>query len=101
MCVTPSPDPFSPEAFDRGARTAVAALVKHRARALAHDPSRLDGIRPGLSGALPETMIAIARSLLDGERNAAQRWFGFGGEVRALNAKALLLLGRARRRATG
>ncbi len=98
MCITSTPDPRSPEAFESVARTAVAALVKRRARALAQNPASLDGVLPGLSIALPETMIAVARKILDGERQRPQRWFGFGGEVRALNAKAVLLLGRARRR---
>ncbi len=99
MCITPTPDPGSPAAFDSIARSAVAALVKRRARALARDPASLDHVLPGLSCALPETLIAVARQSLDAERRNPQRWFGFGGEVRALNAKALLLLGRARRRA--
>jgi hypothetical protein len=101
MCINPSPDPRGPEAFDRIARTAVAALVKRRARALAQDPATLDAVVPGLSCALPEAMIAIAQRALELERERPQRWFGFGGEVRALNAKALLLLGRARRRVAG
>lgn len=89
------------EALDSVARAAIAALVKHRARALARDPAALDSILPGLSGARPEAMIAVARHMLEIERAVPQRWFGFGGEVRALNAKALLLLARARRRAAG
>lgn len=99
MCITPTPDPCNPATFESIARSAAAALVKHRARALAQSPASLDSFSPGLSCALPEMMIAVARKLLDSERQSAQRWFGFGGEVRALNAKALLLLGRARRRA--
>lgn len=80
------------------ARAAVAALVKHRARALARQPTSLDALQPGLAVATPETLIAVARRALDTERQRPQRWTGFGGDVRALNAKALLLLGRARRR---
>lgn len=83
--------------LDAITRAAVAALVKRRARALARNPATLDTILPGLSGTGPDTMIEIARRLLDRERQKPQRWFGFGGEVRALNAKAMLLLGRARR----
>lgn len=98
MCINPTHDRCGPEALDSIARSAVAALVKRRARALAQDPATLDAIVPGLSGALPETMIAVARQALDLERQRPRRWFGFGGEVRALNAKAVLLLGRARRR---
>jgi len=100
MPCSPLPLAESPDRdLDRIARSAVAALVKRRARALARDPATLDSVLPGLSGARPQAMITIARRLLDAERQRPQRWFGFGGEVRALNAKALLLLGRARRRA--
>jgi hypothetical protein len=95
---TPLPPGGSPEPdLDAITRAAVAALVKQRARALSRNPAALDAILPGLSGTGPEAMIEIARRLLDGERQRRQRWFGFGGEVRALNAKAVLLLGRARR----
>ncbi len=100
MCITPTPDPCGPAAFESIARAAVATLVKRRARALAQNPASLDSVLPGLSCALPDALIAVARKILDVERQSPQRWFGFGGEVRALNAKALLLLGRARRRAT-
>jgi hypothetical protein len=99
MSMHPSPDRCGPDGFGSIARSAVAALVKRRARALARDPATLDSVLPGLSRALPEDMIAIARLVLDCERQRPQRWFGFGGEVRALNAKAVLLLGRLRRRA--
>jgi hypothetical protein len=98
MCLTRDPDFPSPDAFDSVARCAVAALVKRRARALAQNPTALESVLPGLSEAVPETLIAVARKILEGERQAPRRWFGFGGEVRALNAKALLLLGRLRRR---
>jgi len=37
--------------------------------------------------------------LLQVERQTARRWFGFGGETPALNAQAVLLLGRTLRRA--
>jgi hypothetical protein len=43
-------------------------------------------------------MIAVAEHLLSRARHDPQRWFGFGGEVTALNAKAALILGRVLRR---
>lgn len=52
-----------------------------------------------LAVAKPATLVAVAEHLLDIERKNARRWFGFGGEVKALNAKAALLLGRTLRRA--
>jgi hypothetical protein len=46
-------------------------------------------------------IIAVAKHLIAAERNAPRRWFGFGGEVPLLNAKAILLSARALRRDEG
>ena len=62
-------------------------------------PMALETLYPGLAVARPETLIAVAEHLLEIERKNPRRWFGFGGEVKALNAKAALLLGRTLRRA--
>jgi hypothetical protein len=78
-------------------RTAVV-LIKERARAYAKRPMSLENVIPGLSAAAPETIIAVAKNLIALERNAPRRWFGFGGEVPILNAKAILLSARALRR---
>jgi hypothetical protein len=75
-------------------RTAVD-LIKDRARAYAKRPMSLENVIPGLSAAAPETIIAVAKHLIALERNAPRRWFGFGGEVPILNAKAILLSARA------
>ena len=71
-------------------------MIKRRARAYARRPLDLDTdcVRP--SGASPEALIAAGAALLRAEATAPPRWFGFGGEVGALNARALVLLGRAR-----
>jgi hypothetical protein len=58
----------------------------------------LENVFPGLAAATPETMVAVAKQLIETERQAPRRWFGCGGEVPILNAKAVLLLARARRR---
>ncbi|MGA7384189.1 MAG: hypothetical protein WBW81_05715 [Methylocella sp.] len=81
-------------------RTAVD-LIKDRARAYAKRPMTLENVFPGLSAAAPETIIAVAKRLLAAERKAPRRWFGFGGEVPILNAKAVLLSARALRRDEG
>jgi hypothetical protein len=78
-------------------RTAVE-LVKDRARAYAKRSRTLENVFPGLSAAVPETIIAVAKHLIVAERNAPCRWFGFGGEVPILNVKAVLLSARALRR---
>src|ERR1700730_11454030 len=78
-------------------RTAVD-IIKVRARAYAKRPMTLESVSPGLSAAAPETKIAVAKHLIAAERNAPRRWFGFGGEVPILNAKAVLLCARALRR---
>ena len=85
-------------AFRAQATRTVAFLVKHRARAYAKHPMMLETISPGLAAAAPETVIAMAKQLIETERQTPRRWFGFGGEVPILNAKAVLLFARARRR---
>src|SRR5271165_157516 len=79
-------------AFLAQATRTVAFLVKHRARAYVKHPMMLETISPGLAAAAPETVIAMAKQLIETERQAPRRWFGFGGEVPILNAKAVLLL---------
>jgi hypothetical protein len=81
-------------------RTAVD-LIKDRARAYAKRPVTLENVFPGLSAAAPKTMIAAAKHLIAAEKNAPRRWLGLGGEVPILNAKAVLLSARARRRDEG
>jgi hypothetical protein len=80
------------------ARRAACHAVKSRARLYARRPFGLDAVFPGLSAAPPATMIAVAEHLIEAERGSPARWFGFGGEVPLLNARAVLLLGRALRR---
>ena len=75
-------------------RTTVA-LIKKRARVYAKSPMLLETVYPGLSAATPETVIAVARHLIMSERDLPRRWFGAGGEISLMNAKAVLLYGRA------
>lgn len=81
-------------------RTAVD-LIKDRARAYAKRPMTLENVFPGHSTAAPETTIAVAKHLIGAERKAPHRWFGFGGEVPILDAKAVLLSARVLRRVKG
>ncbi len=81
----------------QAARTA-CYMVKCRARAYAQQPIGLDAVTPGLSGATPEVLIAVGADLLRMEAEAPRRWFGFGGDAPAFNARAIMLLGRALRR---
>ena len=81
------------------ARRAACHLVKCRARHYARRPWSLDALHPGLSTAPPHRLVAIAASLVEREARPPRRWFGFGGEVSLVNARAALLLGRALRRA--
>lgn len=80
------------------ARRSAVSTVKQRARVFAKRPMALESLYPGLAAASAETVIAIAQHLLEKEERAPQRWFGYGGEVGALNAKAALLYGRTLRR---
>jgi hypothetical protein len=85
-------------ALDRQAQKTAAFLIKQRARRYVERPTQLEILYPGLSTASPIKMIAIGEHLLEFER-AKRPFFGFGGEVMAINAKAVVLLGRAMRRA--
>jgi hypothetical protein len=86
------------QALQSAAARTVVRLVKRRARVYADGREQLDHLSPGLSEASPSALIKIAEDLLAKERSAPRRWFGFGSEVAALNARALILLGRTRRR---
>ena len=85
-------------ALQSAAVRSIAHQVKKRARLYASHPFGLESLYPGLSSASSETLLAIAAHLVERETRSQRRWFGFGGEVTLLNAKAALLLGRARRR---
>lgn len=88
------------QALRSQARRSAAFQLKRHARYFSKHPMSFEALYPGLSTASPATMIAIAEHLLEMECDAPQRWFGFGGEMRALNAKAALLYGRTLRRAS-
>lgn len=80
------------------ARRGIAHVVKMRARRYRRDPRALDALFSGLGCASAETLVAVAIHLVEREACSPRRWFGFGGEVGLLNARAALLLGRALRR---
>lgn len=88
------------EAIRAQARRSSTHCLKKRARVFASEPMALESLHPGLATAAPESVIAVAEHLLERERHAPPRWFGFGGEVTAVNAKAALLYGRTLRRLT-
>ncbi len=96
------PERASPRRTRRRPRGAGATparqMIKRRARAYARRPRELDTVAPGLSAAAPDTLIAAGADLLRFEAAAPRRWFGFGAEAPALNARALMLLGRTLRR---
>lgn len=96
MLSFPSCDPA--DAVRAQARRTAAYMVKNRARDYARRPMQLEILYPGLAVAEAKTLIAVATHLLSIARTNPQRWFGFGGEISALNAKAALLLGRTLRR---
>ena len=84
--------------LSRQASRTVINIVKRQARRYARHPFQMDIVWSGLSCASPSTVIAVAAHLA--ERHAmsgapVQR----GSEVLTLNLRALLLLGRVRRRA--
>jgi hypothetical protein len=86
------------DSYVAAATRAAAHLIKVRARHYARRPLALEALYPGLSHASPAKMIAIASHLIERESATPRRWFGFGGEINLVNAKAAYLLGRAMRR---
>jgi hypothetical protein len=85
-------------ALEAQARRTARQMIKARARAYARRPRDLDAIAPGLSAAAPAMLIEAGAQMLRREAAAPRRWFGFGAEAPALNARALTLLGRTLRR---
>lgn len=94
----PVTSPSFADAMPGVARRAVAHLIKTRARHYARRPMTLETLYPGLAYASPDALIAIATHLVERERVSPRRWFGFGGEVNLINARAAALLGRVIRR---
>jgi N6-adenosine-specific RNA methylase IME4 len=86
------------ESIRAQARRSAVHMLKRRARDYSRRPLELENLYPGLAAASADLTIAIAEHLLARQAQLPQRWFGFGGEVKQLNAKAALLLGRYRRR---
>jgi hypothetical protein len=80
------------------ARQSAFAGVRRRAHAYLRDPLQLEAIAHGLAYASPECLMATGRTILDHERRFPSRHFGVGGEVKAMNAKAIMVLGRYQRR---
>ncbi|MEJ0093779.1 MAG: hypothetical protein WDN46_10145 [Methylocella sp.] len=76
-------------------------MIKARAYRLLAKPAELENIWPSLWQAFEDynnqKVIAVGKMLLDEERDNARRHFGFGGEIHAVNARAVILIGRARR----
>lgn len=89
----------NPSDMRAAAVRAASHMVKMRARHYVRRPMTLDSLHPGLSMATPATLVAIAEHLVEREARSPRRWFGFGGEVGLVNARAALLLGRALRKA--
>lgn len=106
------PPPLSPESqaeldaeidalMRQQARRTAVYMIKVRARRYLRRPVELEAIAPGLVSASGVRLIAWGEHFLEGERGRRRRWFGFGAEVPALNARAVILLGRYRRRFDG
>jgi hypothetical protein len=83
------------------ARRVVIHRIKARARLYAKRPMAMEPLYPGLACASAARLIAIGAYLVERETRSPRRWFGFGGEICVINAKAALLLGRTRRRSEG
>jgi hypothetical protein len=88
---------FSAELVTR-AKQAASAAVRRRAKTYLSDPIKLESISHGLAFADPKSLIETGRTILANELRFPRRHFGFGSEQVAINAKALIVLGRYQRR---
>jgi hypothetical protein len=79
-------------AIEAAARRTAAFMIKWRARHFMLIPADLDDISKGLSFLPPKAMLAELRYL--SEILPPHRWFGFGGEVPAINLHAANLYAR-------
>jgi hypothetical protein len=80
-----------------GARRSAALILKAAARKYLRNPLLLDILHDGLSMAAPAELIETGHHLVARERMIARRYFGFGGLVPAVNARAVILVGRWKR----
>jgi len=85
--------PFPLANIEAAARTTAIRSVKQRARYYALYPSSLESIAQGLSflrpcGLVNRLIIIIADEL------PVERYFGFGGEIRAINRRGAMLYAR-------
>jgi hypothetical protein len=75
------------------ARAVAIDNVKRRARLYAPYPSSLESISPGLSLLRPRGIVNQLQSITEVEL-PIERYFGFGGEIRAINRKGAMLYAR-------
>jgi len=67
--------------------------VKRRARHYALYPSSLESIAPGLSLLRPRGIVNQLQNITEIEL-PIERYFGFGGEIRAINRRGAMLYAR-------
>jgi hypothetical protein len=65
--------------------------IKDRARAYALRPRELDAIVSNLSAHQPKQMVQVLESI---RFPSNWRWFGFGGEIPAINMRGAMLYAR-------
>lgn len=75
------------------ARAVAIDNVKRRARHYALYPSSLESIKPGLSLLRPRGIVNQLQSITEVEL-PIERYFGFGGEIRAVNRRGAMLYAR-------
>jgi hypothetical protein len=75
------------------ARAVAIDNVKRRARHYALYPSSLEAIEPGLSLLRPRGIVNHLQSITEVEL-PIERYFGFGGEIRAINRRGAMVYAR-------
>lgn len=82
------------KAIEAEARATGRAVIKMRARAYALRPRDLDAIADGLFNLCPRDLVAALRQINAVGVMRGRRWFGFGGEVQAINLRGAMLYAR-------
>jgi hypothetical protein len=81
-------------ALEAQARKTARAMIKERARAYALRPRELDAIAEGLFKLFPCDLVTSLSQINAVALIRGTRWFGFGGEVPAINLRGAMLYAR-------
>jgi hypothetical protein len=79
------------------ARKSGREAIKRRLHYYLAWPEGLEAIWPSLSWADSTKMLGIVDMLIEDERRTPRRFSGVGGDIKAINLRAVMMLGRLKR----